>query len=293
LCGNPKGKPVFIIHGGPGAGSSPYWRRFFNPEKFLIVLHDQRGCGKSKPKAELRENTSQFLVEDIEQLRRELDLEKIILFGGSWGSTLSLAYAETYPENVSGLVLRGIFLGSKEEINNIMFNVIPKFFPESNEALVKAFPENSSFLNVDSRLKLLQSLLQSEDLLIREKYIKLWSRYESKASGLHIRDELLNEFYKSENNLNHIHSMALLEMHYLINSCFFEEDQLLSEANKIQHIQTTIVNGRYDIICPPYTAYKLHNKLSDSKLILVEKAGHSMDEQPIETELLKAMLDYE
>ena len=112
LCGNSKGNPVFVIHGGPGGGCSPYMRRFFNPAKFLIVLHDQRGCGRSKPNAELKENTTQYLVKDIEQLRKKLNLDKIILFGGSWGSTLSLAYAETYPENVSGLVLRGVFLGS-------------------------------------------------------------------------------------------------------------------------------------------------------------------------------------
>jgi proline iminopeptidase len=126
LCGNPKGKPVFVIHGGPGIGCSPYMRQFFNPEKFLIVLHDQRGAGKSRPNAEIRENTTQNLVEDIEQLRQKLGLEKIILFGGSWGSTLSLAYAEKYPENVSGMVLRGIWFGSKEESDNPL-RVIRKY----------------------------------------------------------------------------------------------------------------------------------------------------------------------
>jgi proline iminopeptidase len=158
LCGNPKGKPVFVIHGGPGIGCSPYMRRFFNPDKFLIVLHDQRGSGKSKPKAELQENTSQELVEDIERLRRKLGLEKIVLFGGSWGSTLSLAYAETYPDNVDGMVLRGIFFASIEEMDNI-WNGIPKFFPEIAESLRNSLPGYGSNL-IANRFPIADRLLE-------------------------------------------------------------------------------------------------------------------------------------
>jgi proline iminopeptidase len=289
LCGNPEGKPVFVIHGGPGAGCSPYMRRFFDPDKFLIVLHDQRGCGRSKPIAELKENTTQNLVEDIEGLRKDLDLDKIILFGGSWGSTLSLAYAETYPEHVCGLLLRGVFLGTKEESNNIVTNVIPKFFPESYETMVEAVPVDTSGYSADTWLR----LLQSENHADRVKYAKIMSRYEFKACGLHMEDELLDEYYGSDDNIEHIHTMALMEMHYVANNCFLEEGQLLKDVHRIQHIPITIVNGRYDMVCPPYTAYKLHKKLPGSKLIIVEVAGHLQNEEPIETELLKAMHDFE
>lgn len=287
LCGNPVGKPVFVIHGGPGTGCSPYMRQFFNPGKFLIVLHDQRGAGKSRPKAEIRENTTQELVEDIEQLRQKLDLGKIILFGGSWGSTLSLAYAETYPENVSSLVLRGIWLASKEEEDNFR-NGIPKFFPESYESFVNPLPD-SIFPSMEKMLK----LIQSEDRADREKYAKLFSRYEYKACGLNIRDESLDEYYESEKNIDEIYTNALLEIYYASNGCFLEEGQLLRDTYRIQNISTIIVNGRYDMVCPPFSAYRLHKKLPKSKLIIVEEAGHLLSEKPIELELLKAMREFE
>jgi proline iminopeptidase len=289
LSGNPNGIPVFVIHGGPGVGCSPYMRRFFNPDKYLIVLHDQRGCGKSKPNAELRENTTQFLIEDIERLRIELNLNKIILFGGSWGSTLSLAYAEKYPENVSGMVLRGIFLCSKEEVTNIMMNVVPKFFPESYETLALEFPDYQSSYYPENWLE----RLQTENREDRKRNTKLYSRYEYKACGLQIEDEMLDKYYNSDENYHDIYTNALFEHYYTSHACFLEEGQLLRDVNKIQNIPITIINGRYDIICPPYTAYKLHKELSNSKLIIVKKAGHLMSEEGIEKALLEAAIEFE
>jgi proline iminopeptidase len=288
LCGNPKGKPVFVIHGGPGSSCSPYMRQFFNPDKFLIVLHDQRGAGRSKPVAEIRENTTQNLVEDIERLRQEFGFEKIILFGGSWGSTLSLAYAETYPENVNGMVLRGIWFGSKEETDNF-WKVIPLFFPEMYKSLTDALPDSGLAINDKDILK----LLQSENPAVRAKYAKLVSRYEYKACGLNITEASLDEYYGSENNLDEIYTGALFEFYYVTNGCFFEEDQLLRDTYKIQSIPTIIINGRYDMVCPPVAAYKLHKNLPGSRLIIVEEAGHLASEMPIEKELLKAMRDFE
>jgi proline iminopeptidase len=288
LCGNPKVKPVFVIHGGPGMGCSPVMRQFFKPDKFLIVLHDQRGAGKSKPRAEIRENTTQNLVEDIEQLRKKLNLEKIILFGGSWGSTLSLAYAETYPENVSGMVLRGVWFGSKEESDNF-WKVIPLFFPEMYKSLTDALPDSVSEINEEDILK----LLQSENPAVRAKYAKLVSRYEYKACGLNMTEKSLDEYYGSENNLDEIYTVALFEHFYNFNGFFLEEDQLLKGTYKIQSIPTIIINGRYDMICPPVNAFKLHQKLPLSKLIIVEEAGHLASEKPIEKELQKAMRDFE
>jgi len=247
LCGDPEGKPVFVIHGGPGVGCSPYLRRFFNPKKFLIVLHDQRGAGKSRPNAEIRENTTQELVKDIERLRKKLNLEKIILFGGSWGSTLSLAYAETYPDNVSGMVLRGIWLVSKEELDNF-WNGIPKFFPEMYESLINALPDSAVPPSSDKVL----TLIQSQNPNDRKKYAKLISRYGYKACGLNIKDESLNKYYGSDKNINEIYTNALLECYYASNACFLEEGQLLRETYRIQNIPTIIVNGRYDMVCPPH-----------------------------------------
>jgi proline iminopeptidase len=294
LCGNPEGKPIFVIHGGPGTGCSPYMRRFFNPEKFLIVLHDQRGSGKSKPKAELRENTTQELVEDIEQLRKKLKIGKIILFGGSWGSTLSLAYAETYPENVNGMVLRGIFFASLEEFNHI-WNGIPKFFPEMADSLRNALTGYSS-IAVANRFPIadrLLELLQSENNADRERFAKLYSRYEYKACGLNMKDEDLDEYYGTESNFDDIYTNALIEIYYATNHCFLEEGQLLRDIERIQDIPTIIVNGRYDIVCPPYTAYRLHKKLPKSKLIITEESGHLLSEKPNERELLKAVHEFE
>lgn len=289
LSGNPNGTPVFVIHGGPGGGSSPYMRRFFNPDKYLIVLYDQRGCGKSKPNAELRENTTQFLIEDIEQLRRELNLNKIILFGGSWGSTLSLAYAEKYPKNVSGMILRGIFFCTNEEVSNIMMNVVPKFFPESYDSLALEFPDYLSTYYPENWLE----RLQTENMEDRKRNIKLYSRYEYKACGLQIEDEMLDEYYSEEENYPEYSTMAVFENYYVYHSCFLEEDQLLRDVNKIKHIPTIIINGRYDVICPPYTAYKLHKALPNSKLRIVEKAGHLMSEKGIEKALLEAAIEFE
>jgi proline iminopeptidase len=187
------------------------------------------------------------------------------------------------------MVLRGVFLGSKEENSNIMRDVIPKFFPESHETLVEAVPADTSYVLADTWLRLLQSENQTD----RVKYAKIMSRYEYKACGLHIEDEFLDEYYGSDDNVDHIHTMALLEMHYVANNCFLEEGQLLKDVHRIQHIPITIVNGRYDMVCPPYTAYRLHKKLPGSKLVIVEVAGHLQNEKPIESELLKAMRDFE
>ena len=264
-------------------------RRFFNPDKYLIVLHDQRGCGKSKPNAELRENTTQLLIEDIERLRRELNLNKIILFGGSWGSTLSLAYAEKYPENVSGMILRGIFFGTREEITNIMMNIVPKFFPESFETLALEFPDYQSSYHPEDWLE----RLQTENIENRKRNTKLYSRYEYKAGGLHIEDEMLNTYYNADENFHEYYTMALFENYYVSQACFLEKDQILRDINRIRHIPSIIINGRYDVICPPFTAFRLHKELSNSKLTIVEKAGHMMSEEGIEKALLEAAIEFE
>jgi len=287
LSGNPKGKPVFVLHGGPGAGSSPYYRRFFNPDKFLIVLHDQRGAGKSKPYAEIRENTTQDLVEDIEKLRKHLKLDKIILFGGSWGSTLGIAYGETYPQNVSGMVLRGIFTATKKEIDHFYHGGVSTFFPETYKRLTESVPEKERHSLPNALLK----MVQSEDKDQRAKYSLLWTKYEYKIGALETPDELIAEL--DDVDPKEFYAFALMENYYMANGCFLEEGQLLRDAEKIRNIPVVLINGRYDMICPPINAFRLHQKLPRSKLIIAEGSGHWMGDPPIEKALLKTMREFE
>ena len=288
LCGNPDGMPVFVIHGGPGAGCSPYMRQFFNPDKYLVVLHDQRGCGKSKPNAELKENNTQELVKDIERLRKKLNLDKIILFGGSWGTTLSIAYAEEYPANVKTMVLRGIYLATHEEENDY-FQRLKKYFPEDYESCMNLMPDSVSELNNSILYKLCISNTYAE----WKELVKALDRLESNASVLNFDNESLDEFHHSDEYLSWLHTLYGIAYHYLVNSFFMEEGQLLDNISKIQGIPATIVHGRYDMVCPPLYAYILHQNLPESKLIITEMAGHFMDEKPIEKELLKAMKELE
>lgn len=288
LCGNPDGIPVFVIHGGPGAGCSPKMRQFFNPEKYLIVLHDQRGCGKSKPNAELSENNTQKLIEDIERLREKLNLDKIILFGGSWGSTLSIAYAESYPGNIKAMVLRGIYLATKTE-NTFFYKALANYFPEATQQFIASFPDSTYGFNDKDIFK----LFQLEDELDRNKLMKQFEKIASKAYQLHSNDSEINEYIESEKNFRQIYTMQLISFHYTANDCFLEEGQLLNNIKKIPDVPVTIVHGRYDMITPPSVAYNLHNKIPRSKLKIMEGAGHSMFEKPNAEELIMTMKELE
>jgi proline iminopeptidase len=285
LGGNPNGKPVMFLHGGPGGGCTPDNFRYFNPEKFHIVLHDQRGCGQSTPYGELKENNTRQLVEDVEKLRKHLNLGPVILFGGSWGTTLALAYGETYPQNVKGMILRGIFTASKREIDHYYHGGTALFFPEAYEKLT-ALVEHPGQQDLPAQLL---EKLQSEDPAVREKYARAWARYESKVAFLEVPDQAIEFFLKKWNP----YAFALLESHYMANNCFLQESQLLQNIDKLQDIPIILINGRYDVICPPITAYRLHHKLPQSKLIIVEKAGHSSIEPGIQRELILAVKQFE
>jgi proline iminopeptidase len=285
VSGNPEGRPVFVLHGGPGGSTSPYMRRFFNPERYMIILHDQRGCGKSKPYGEIRENTTWDLVEDIERLRVHLNVDRIVLFGGSWGSTLALAYAETYPSHVAGMVLRGIFTATQAEVDHFYHGGAGKFFPEAYEKLLHSLPE-------PDRRPLpayLYSLIADADSAGKMKYTKAWAAYELKISSLRFPDDQLEQIVDSFDS----YAFALLENYYMSEGCFFEEGQLLADAGKIAHIPTVLVNGRYDVICPPTNAYRLHNLLPESRLVIAEGSGHWMGEPSVEEGLLEAMQQLE
>jgi proline iminopeptidase len=287
LCGNPIGKPVFILHGGPGGRCTPYYRRFFNPEKFLIVLHDQRGCGQSKPLGEIRQNSTQDLVNDIEKLRIHLNLDNIALFGGSWGSALGLVYAEKYPDNISGMVLRGIFTATESEMEHIN-NVIPKFFPIEYENYASALAAPNKVPTLDY---LFNHLNRSGENTAKQ-VLQAWLNYESKTNMLEAPDNLSEEILSSSSQSDLL-CVLKVQQHYVTHQFFLENDQIMRDVNKILHIPIILINGRYDMYCPPVTAYRLHKLLAKSQLIIVERAGHWMGEKPIEIELIKAMKNFE
>lgn len=285
VCGSRTGKPVFVLHGGPGGSSSPYMRRFFNPNKFMIVLHDQRGAGRSMPLAEIKENNTQNLVEDIERLRVHLNVNKIILFGGSWGSTLALAYGQTYPDHVAGMILRGVFTATQVEIDHFYHGGIATFFPEVYERFIHGLPDP----NRRPIPEYLFSLIEDSSPQQRQKYCRLWAAYEMKTCGLDIPDQRVDDILKTMDP----YAFARLENYYMANHCFLEEGQLLKNAAKLGHIPIVMVNGRYDAICPPVNAFRLKQKLPQAKLVVAEAAGHWMGEEPIERELLRAVRQFE
>ncbi len=280
-CGNPKGTSVVFLHGGPGGGISPDHRRYFDPEKYNIVLFDQRGCGQSRPFAELEENTTWDLVEDIEKLRKHLNIEKWAVFGGSWGSTLSLAYAQTHPEACLALFLRGIFLLRKKEINWFYQEGCSKIFPDAWEKYIAPIPEDERHDYVSAFYK----RLTHSDKAVRAEAAKAWSTWEASTSKLVQDLEMIEKFGEDE----FADAFARIECHYFINKGFFsDEDQLLKNIEKIKHIPAIIIQGRYDVVCPPETAWELSKAWPEADFHIVAEAGHSLSEKGLTELMLKA-----
>jgi proline iminopeptidase len=285
--GSPDGKPVFVLHGGPGVGCYPRLTQYFDPEKFLIILHDQRGAGRSRPAGEIKENTTQHLVADIERLREHLKIGgKILLFGGSWGSTLALAYAEAHPDRVLGMVIRGVHLGEKDEINNgFAGRTMRRFFPDAVARLEAKLPSDLEAFEPEPLLKL---FTDGDDDVVR-RVGHAWIRLAVKAGYMHAPDEKVEQGWGDYDP----RPGAIIDCHYASNGFFLDEGQLLRDADKLKGIPITIINGRYDVICPPIMAYRLHKKLPKSKLIIVEEAGHSEAEPGTTKALLEAVAEFE
>ena len=279
--GNSSSTPVVFLHGGPGARVVPAHFDFFNPKLFFSILFDQRGCGKSKPFCELKNNNIQNLILDMERLREKLGLQKWILFGGSWGSTLALYYAINYPERCLGLVLRGVFLGTRNEIDWFLCGM-RKFYPEAHKLLLKGL--NFSELEQptsDEILKRGSELIFSKNEEVSQKAANAWAKYEMSCSTIDYRER--------EMSGSSALSLAKIELHYFLNNCFLKDNEILNNVNKIKNIPINIIQGRHDTICPPFTALKLRNKLTNSKLIMVENAGHSAFETGIKNALIKSI----
>lgn len=270
LSGNPEGKPAVFLHGGPGAGTDPAHRSFFDPKHYLIVLFDQRGCGKSRPHAELRENTTWHLTADIEALRTHLGIEHWLVFGGSWGSTLALAYAEQHPTRVTELVLRGIFLLRKSEIDWLYQNPegAASLFPDRWDAYVAPIPKRER----KAMVKAYYRRLTSKDAKVRAEAALAWSVWEGATSHLLMSPSYLEKF---EDAL-YAAAFSRIECHYFINDGFLKrDDQLLRDVRRIRHIPGIIVQGRYDAVCPMRSAWDLHKAWPEAKLQIIPDAGHS------------------
>ena len=278
--GNPNGEPVIVIHGGPGGGSQPSYRQYFNPEKFDIIQFDQRGCGKSTPYAELNENNTQNSVRDIEALRNHFGIDSWHVFGGSWGSTLSLIYAQNHPSRARSLVLRGIFMCRKSELHWFYQDGASHVFPDAFEPYSTHIPESER----NDLIAAYYRRLTSEDVSIRRAAAKEWTRWEMATSRMFPDPDYLE---KAE-DLDFAVAFARIECHYFINGIFVEDGHILNNCDKIVNIPTTIIQGRYDMVCPTKSAWELHKALQNSNLVIVPDAGHSMGETSIARELVKA-----
>jgi proline iminopeptidase len=286
--GNPKGEPVMVLHGGPGAGASPKMRRLFDPSRWLVVQHDQRGSGRSTPHAELRENTTAALVDDVERLRAHLGIERMVVVGGSWGATLAIAYAERHPDRVKALVLRGVFTCTRREIDHFYHGGAEPFFPDAYADLRAAIPHPE---RKDWPRQLLE-LTTSNDAQARDRAVRAWALYETRLSSVGMTRERA-EKELDEWGVEKALPFSRIESHYMANGCFVKEGQLLRDLPRIAAIPAVIVNGRYDVICPPLAAWRVHQGMPRSRLVLVEDAGHSGWASPVRRALQEAIRSLE
>ena len=281
VSGNPSGKPVIVLHGGPGGGSSPSMRRYFDPQAYRIIMFDQRGCGRSTPHAELRENTTWDLVSDIETIRRHLDIEQWQVFGGSWGSTLSLAYAQTHPERVTELVLRGIFTLRREEIRWFYQEGASWMFPDAWEKFLAPIPEAER----NDLLHAYHKRLTGQDEQAQMEAARAWSVWEGTTVSLLPSPERQTAFASDQFAL----AFARIECHYFVHDGFFERhDQLIAHVDKISHIPAVVVQGRYDVVTPMKSAWELTRHWPAAELVVVPDAGHAASEPGIIAALVEA-----
>jgi len=283
-CGNPDGLPAVFVHGGPGAGCEPYHRRLFDPQRYRIVLFDQRGCGRSAPHAGLQGNTTQALVADMETIRLQLGIERWLVFGGSWGSTLGLVYAETFPERVLALVLRGIFLCRPRDIHWFYQEGASFLLPDYWQDFLDPVPvqERNNIVSAYYRL------LTGENELAMMSAAKAWSLWEGRASTLLPKAAVVDHFADPSTAL----SLARIECHYFMHDSFLDENQILAKAGSLADIPGVIVHGRYDVVCPLEQAWALHAAWPGAQLEVIADAGHSATEPGIVDALVRATDDY-
>lgn len=279
-CGHPHGRPVVVFHGGPGGGCSPAMRRYFDPGFYRIVLFDQRGCGRSRPHASVIANTTWHLVEDVETIRKTLGIDRFIGFGGSWGATLALIYALSHPERVTSLVLRGVFLMTRAELQWFYGGGAGAFFPDLWARFVEAIPESER----DDLIAAYHRRLFSGNLLEETRFGRIWANWENALASIQ------NDGILGESPSDYARAFARLENHYFQNAGFLDADGwILRERKRIEHIPASIIQGRYDMICPPQAAWSLAQGWSRCRLDMVPLAGHALSEPGISEALVRVM----
>ena len=277
ISGNENGIPVLFLHGGPGAGSSELFRRYFDPKKYKIIIFDQRGCGKSTPFGACENNTSDKLVDDIKQILLHLNIKQVVIYGGSWGSTLALLFSEKYPQSVKALVLRGIFLCRESDIQWFYQKGADSIFPDYWRDFIKDIPTTE----MDDILTAFYNRIHSQDLQISNQFCKQWSIWEGNCSSLRPNKKVVELFDKCAI------SLAKIETHFFKNNCFIEENQIIKNIEKIKNIKCFIIHGRYDIVCPFNQAFDLHNHYHNSELNIIDDAGHWLLEPGITKKILQ------
>ena len=278
--GNPDGQPILFLHGGPGGGCGAKQRRFFDPKYYRIILFDQRGCGKSTPLGETKENTTEDLISDIETIRKHLNIEKWVLFGGSWGSSLALAYGVRYPEYLTGLILRGVFLSREKELDWFLKDV-DQFFPEYHELLLN----HKDNINKDNLVEEYTRLVFGNNFNIAKKASVAWNKFEGSVLKLLPTSDLSDN---KEINYEFELARAKVQLHYINNLCFIDGEKILNKVEVLENIPIEIVQGRYDMVCPPKTAYDLKQRLPHSQLVIIADAGHSASEDGTLSSLISA-----
>jgi proline iminopeptidase len=278
--GTDSGIPIVYLHGGPGAGCSSTNRRFYDPEKYRIILYDQRGSGRSEPHAVIEDNTTQHLISDLEVIREHLNIEQWVVMGGSWGTTLALAYAQAYPKKVLGLILRGVFLGRQQDIDWLYRDGTNRIFPDHWREFIHPIPHQER----KDLLQAFHSRLTGSDEIARMSAAKAWASWEGKTATLEPNPNVVEHLMAPHLAL----SMARISVHYFVNRCFLKENQLLKNIAKIADIPGIIVHGRYDMICPVENAWTLQNEWPASELHIIRDAGHSASEAGIIDGLIRA-----
>lgn len=285
-CGNPAGSPVVFLHGGPGSGCNPGQRRFFDPAHYRIILFDQRGCGRSKPQGELSDNHTDGIIADIEALREHLSIDKWHVFGGSWGSTLALRYATQFPEKVISLSLRGIFLSRQSELNWFLGD-IQYFYPDVWQTLISYLPKAEQ----DDVLTAFEKRIASDDINTSYAASEAWNQYEGSIMRLDAGASQNNNEAKAEPTLEQMQTevaRARVQIHYIRHQCFVDGEAILAACNKLSEIPTVIVQGRYDMVCPPQTSWLLSKAMPHAEYIIVPDAGHSSMEPGVISALVNA-----
>jgi proline iminopeptidase len=278
-CGNPDGLPVIVLHGGPGGGCSPAMRRYFDPAAYRVILFDQRGCGRSRPHASVEANTTWHLVRDIERIRDALGIDSWVAFGGSWGATLALVYAQEHPDRVRDLVLRGVFLATRDELDWFYEGGAGKFWPELWDRFVKLVPEAERGEMITAYHK----RLFSEDQMVQARYARAWAGWENALASIDSNGTGM------DGSGEYARAFARLECHYFHNGAFLDKNtRILNRMDRIAHIPGVIVQGRFDMICPPASAHRLSQAWPAGRLVMVPKAGHALSEPGISAELVRA-----